>query len=151
MLTCFDNIIFLITLLLKWCPIFDSSPLHQFSKFNNFLWVCWFLGKNLANFAPPTWKLDNPYYHNMYYACEKVRKAVHFQILIMSQQAFFSQTLLFFEWFYVGGQKKISLFVPGRIAAQAQWSEICIEGAFFKYNHIFWNPNIMTLSIFHFS
>ena len=33
---------------LKWCPIFDSSPLLQFSKFNNFLWVCWFLAKNLA-------------------------------------------------------------------------------------------------------
>ena len=32
-----------VCLLLKWCPIFDSSPLHQFSKFNNFLWVCWFL------------------------------------------------------------------------------------------------------------
>ena len=25
---------------LKWSPIFDTSPLHQFSKFNNFLWVC---------------------------------------------------------------------------------------------------------------
>ena len=23
---------------------FDTSPLTQFSKFNNFLWVCWFLG-----------------------------------------------------------------------------------------------------------
>ena len=30
---------------------FDSSPFHQFSKFNNFLWVCWFLGKNLLNFV----------------------------------------------------------------------------------------------------
>ena len=30
---------------LKWCPIFDTSPFTQFSKFNNFLWVCWFLGK----------------------------------------------------------------------------------------------------------
>ena len=39
--------------LLKWCPIFDTSPLTQFSKFNNFLWVCWFLGKNLSNFVPP--------------------------------------------------------------------------------------------------
>ena len=42
-LTFFDKINFLITLLLKWCPIFDGSPLHQFSKFKNFLWVCWFL------------------------------------------------------------------------------------------------------------
>ena len=28
--------------LLKWCPIFDSSPLIQNPKFNNFLWICWF-------------------------------------------------------------------------------------------------------------
>ena len=33
-------------------------------KFNNFLWVCWFLDKNLSNFVPPAWKLVNPYYHN---------------------------------------------------------------------------------------
>ena len=43
--------------------IFDTSPLTQFSKFNNFLWVCWFLGKNLSNFGPPVWKLHNPYCH----------------------------------------------------------------------------------------
>ena len=34
-----DNLIFRITLLLKWCQIFDSSPLHQFSEFMNFVWV----------------------------------------------------------------------------------------------------------------
>ena len=44
--------------------LFDTSPLHQFSKFNNFLWVCWFLGKNLSNFVSPAWQLDNPYYHS---------------------------------------------------------------------------------------
>ena len=32
---------------------FDGLPLHQFSKFNNFLWVCSFLGKNHSNFVPP--------------------------------------------------------------------------------------------------
>jgi hypothetical protein len=36
----------------------------QNSKFNNFLWVCWFLCKNLSNFVPPNWKLHNPYCHN---------------------------------------------------------------------------------------
>ena len=41
--------------------LFDTSPLVQFSKFKNFLWVCWFLGKNLSNFVPPVWKLHNPY------------------------------------------------------------------------------------------
>ena len=58
--------IFKTPLLLKWCPIFDSSPLTQFLKFNNFLWVCWFLGKNLPNFVPPAWKLDNLYYHSIH-------------------------------------------------------------------------------------
>ena len=33
--------------------LFDSLPLIQNSKFNNFLWVCcWFLCKNLSNFVP---------------------------------------------------------------------------------------------------
>ena len=50
---------------LKWCPIFDSSPLIQNSKFNNFLLVCWFLCKNLSNFASPVWKLHTPYCHNI--------------------------------------------------------------------------------------
>ena len=38
--------------------IFDSSPLIQNSKFNNFLWVCWFLGKNL--FFIPRLKTPQP-------------------------------------------------------------------------------------------
>ena len=44
--------------------LFDTFSLTQFSKFNNCLWVCWFLGKNLSNFVPPVWKLHNPYCHS---------------------------------------------------------------------------------------
>ena len=44
--------------------LFDTSPLTQFSKFNNFLWVSWFLGKNISNFVPLVWKLHNTYCHN---------------------------------------------------------------------------------------
>ena len=51
-----------ITLLSKMMP----SPLTQFSKFNHFLWVCWFLGRNLSNFVPPVWKLYNLYCHNIH-------------------------------------------------------------------------------------
>ena len=40
--------------------------LHQFSRFNNFLWGCWCLCKNLSNFVHPAWKLDNPYHHNLH-------------------------------------------------------------------------------------
>ena len=47
--------------LVKWCPIFDTSPLTQFSKFNNFLQVCWFLGKNLSNFVNPYCYWERPY------------------------------------------------------------------------------------------
>ena len=61
-----DNINFWITLLLKWCPIFDSSPLHQFSKFNNFHWVCWFVGKTISIFLSPDLKLHNRYCHNFH-------------------------------------------------------------------------------------
>ena len=41
--------------------LFDTSPLHQFSKFNYFLCVSWFLGKNISNSVPPAWKLINMY------------------------------------------------------------------------------------------
>ena len=44
------------------------KPPHYTNSQNSIIvcgmWVCWFLGKNLSNFVPPTWKLDNPYYHN---------------------------------------------------------------------------------------
>ena len=33
--------------------IFKTLFFWKFSKFKNFLWVCWFLGKNLSNFLPP--------------------------------------------------------------------------------------------------
>ena len=39
---------------------FDTSPLRQFSKFNNFFWVCCFLGKNLSDFIPPIKKTPQP-------------------------------------------------------------------------------------------
>ena len=35
-------------------------------KLNNFLWVCWFLSKNLSNFVSPIWKLQNPYCHTLH-------------------------------------------------------------------------------------
>ena len=45
--------------------LFDTFPLIQFSKFNNFLWVCWFLGKNRSNFVPPVWNLHISYCHSV--------------------------------------------------------------------------------------
>ena len=51
-----------------------GSPLVQFSKFKNFLWVSWFLGKNLSNFLYPVWKLHNPYYHNAHLTLSQYSK-----------------------------------------------------------------------------
>ena len=59
---------------LKWCPVFDSSPLHQFSKLDYFLCACWFLGKNLSNFVSLSWRLDNPYYHTTHGAVQMGKK-----------------------------------------------------------------------------
>ena len=52
-----------------------GSPLVQFSKYNDFLCVCWFLGKNLSNFVSPDLKLHNMYCHKYrwgwwYYPCQ---------------------------------------------------------------------------------
>ena len=51
------------------------SPLHQFSKFNNFLWICWFLGKNLYNFVPPignsTIRITRPHTVVTYFLVDK--------------------------------------------------------------------------------
>ena len=33
--------------------------------------VCWFLGKNISNFVPPTWRLDNPYYHSLQWGVDQ--------------------------------------------------------------------------------
>ena len=64
----------------KILALFDTSPLHRFSKFNNFHWLCWFFRKNLSNFVTPAWKLDSPYYHTAHLAPLKrvinVRKVV---------------------------------------------------------------------------
>ena len=55
----FPTSIFKTLYFLKWCPIFDDSLLHHFTKYNNFLLVYWFLGKNLSNFVSLLWKLNN--------------------------------------------------------------------------------------------
>ena len=91
---------------LKWCPIFDTSPLTQFSKFNNFLWVCWFLGKNISNFVPPAWILDNPYYHNLHINCILFSYSIHNRWLLLPQFYRYwlfninSKRRIFLHWFY---------------------------------------------------
>ena len=57
-------------------PNFWHLQLIQFSKFKNFLCVCWFLGKNLSNFVPSVWKLHNPYCHNIqrYYRLWRIQQ-----------------------------------------------------------------------------
>ena len=42
---------------------FWQLTVNSNSKFNTFLWVCWFFGKNLSNFVSSDWKLHNPYCH----------------------------------------------------------------------------------------
>ena len=47
--------------------LFVISPLHQFSKFNNFLWVPMLIfRKKYFQLFTPAWKLDNLYCHNLH-------------------------------------------------------------------------------------
>ena len=45
--------------------LFDTFPLTQFSKFKNFLWVCWFLDIFFPDFVPSPWKIHKPYCYNV--------------------------------------------------------------------------------------
>ena len=49
--------------------LFDTSPHTQFAKFNKFLWICWFLTKNLSNFVAFHWKLHIRYFHSLSPCC----------------------------------------------------------------------------------
>ena len=74
--------------------LFDTSPLTQFSRFDNFLWVCLFLGKNLSNFVPPVWKLHNPY-------CHSHQPEWYFSTLAnvdVAKNCFFQKQKCFFHW-----------------------------------------------------
>ena len=51
------------------------TPPHyilQFAKFNDILWICWFLAKNLSNFLSLSWKLHHRYCHKYIYLDSKL-------------------------------------------------------------------------------
>ena len=78
-----------IPMILTWKIDFESQGtfwhlpfITPISKFNNFLWVCWFLGKNLSNCIPPTWKSQQPllpfyvcslYNYSIIICCAKIK------------------------------------------------------------------------------
>ena len=97
---------------LKRCPIFDTSPLHQFSKLNNSLWVCWFFGKNISNFVPPAWKLNNPYYHNCHSIHEEDGSHSIFLLLRSTEQypQFYAQKIGLNEGYVIYKVTKIPKF-----------------------------------------
>ena len=72
-------------LLCVWAEPAVLGSAKTASKFNNFLWVCWFRGKNLSNFVPPVWKLHNPY-------CRIEHVSTKFACLSTLQESFFACT-----------------------------------------------------------
>ena len=72
--SCYECIIYF----LEWWPIVDGWPLCQLKRYNIFLWVCWFLGKNLSNFISLPRKHDNPYYQN---------PGIHFPVWLQKKMA----------------------------------------------------------------
>ena len=47
------------------CAIFIGSSLCLFTRYQNFLWLCWFLCLNVTNFGCPRLKLNNPIDHTL--------------------------------------------------------------------------------------
>ena len=43
-----------------------------------FLWVCWFLGKNIFNFVPPAWKPYNPAHIAIFYMGATTKVCIDF-------------------------------------------------------------------------
>ena len=73
--------------LLKWCPIFDSSPLLQFSKFNNFIWLQLIYSQNFFKFCISPLKTPQPvlpYLSALFLNKDETRVAVWASILIAS-------------------------------------------------------------------
>ena len=62
--------------IVNWLWKSNFGTFWQFSKFNNFRWVRWFLGNFFSNFVPPAWKLNNLYCHNRHL------DKVHFSCLL---------------------------------------------------------------------
>ena len=58
----FDSINFEIALFSKLMPNFWHLPITPILEIQ-YIWVCWFLSKNLSHFVLHAWKLNNPYYH----------------------------------------------------------------------------------------
>jgi len=86
---------------LKWCPIFDSSPLLQFSKFNNFIWPkLIFLAKNLSNFVSLPWKLHKRYCHSAHSISLPLRSYENFMLRIFPFFAVFPSYCTFFYDIY---------------------------------------------------
>ena len=73
---------------------FYISLIIQNSKFNNFLWVCWFLCKNL--FVPPAWKLHNPYCHNA---------KIPLSYVLITKKLFWTRRKVFLPWFFATNKK----------------------------------------------
>ena len=103
-------------------PILYSSQPHQFSKFNDDLWVRWFLVINLSNFVSPTWKLDNPYCHNL---CWLAQNGIWMNSFVILQCAKpFSNPLIYFI--------KVIILVQ-RSIFQTFWNpNSCINSLFFE-------------------
>ena len=46
-------------------PILIGLAFSYFKNYQNLLWICWILGKNLPTFVPPNLKLHNQYCHKL--------------------------------------------------------------------------------------
>ena len=97
-----------------------GCPLVQFSKFKNFLWVCWFLCKILSNFVSLPWKLHNPYCHRPRYTLGKQVPTLETTttVLFLSQHHNFSD-------FRSGQSDSLTIYDGGSNTSQMLGDHFC--------------------------
>ena len=97
----------------------------QFTKYNNFLSVCWFLAKNLTNFVFLPRKLDNSYYHSAlttewtdsFLHSEDIKLHVGFVIGLLNDHLIF----YFYFYFYFLSKDSLALMKLGWNFSRSNW------------------------------
>ena len=110
----------------------------QFSKFNYFLWVCWFLGKNLSDFIPPVWKLHNPYCHTAHCSLDLVLYCNWYWFFHPWKTAEQLKAPSIHMYIYIS---RSDTSIPYSIKAKSTWRLLDLHIVTNKYNYGLRTPN----------
>ena len=109
--------------------LFHTSPLHHFSKFNHFHWICWFLGKNLANFVYFNLKLHNLFFYNLHIL---ICICICINALYLDMYSFIRKILHTLIPLFFATRLRIESIEKKRF--HKEWKGVQSQGLFFKFS-----------------